>query len=151
MRRRPPRFTRTDTLFPYSTLFRSLEQRFIISVSEVLTLQDKLKRAGGFDEVSPPLDALVATGIGDESLFKARQAELEILKRAEALLQENRTQSESLQAKVAQITESARATTAEASASATTVMETHRQIGRAARREGVHQYVKHAVVAVEKK
>src|SRR3546814_1507165 len=59
----------------------ALEQRFIISVSEVLTLQDKLKRAGGFDEVSPPLDALVATGIGDESLFKARQAELEILKR----------------------------------------------------------------------
>src|SRR3546814_10730459 len=92
MRRRPPRFTRTDTLFPYSTLFRSLEQRFIISVSEVLTLQDKLKRAGGFDEVSPPLDALVATGIVDESLFKARQAELEILKRAEALLQENRSE-----------------------------------------------------------
>src|SRR3546814_17418942 len=114
MIRQPPGSTRTDTPFPYTTLCRS--QRFISSVSEVLTLQDKLKRAGGFDEVSPPLDALVATGIGDESLFKARQAELEILKRAEALLQENRTQSESLQAKVAQITESARATTAEASA-----------------------------------
>src|SRR3546814_16063312 len=26
MRRRPPRSTRTDTLFPYTTLFRSLEQ-----------------------------------------------------------------------------------------------------------------------------
>src|SRR3546814_20347188 len=24
MRRRPPRFTRTDTLFPYTTLFRSI-------------------------------------------------------------------------------------------------------------------------------
>src|SRR3546814_5515050 len=27
MRRRPPRSTRTDTLFPYTTLFRSLTQR----------------------------------------------------------------------------------------------------------------------------
>src|SRR3546814_9485800 len=26
MRRRPPRSTRTDTLFPYTTLFRSVEQ-----------------------------------------------------------------------------------------------------------------------------
>src|SRR3546814_14243674 len=29
MRRRPPRSTRTDTLFPYTTLFRSLAGRFI--------------------------------------------------------------------------------------------------------------------------
>src|SRR3546814_20613005 len=28
MIRRPPRSTRTDTLFPYTTLFRSLDQRF---------------------------------------------------------------------------------------------------------------------------
>src|SRR3546814_2144064 len=28
MRRRPPRSTRTDTLFPYTTLFRSLQQAF---------------------------------------------------------------------------------------------------------------------------
>src|SRR3546814_1805797 len=27
MRRRPPRSTRTDTLFPYTTLFRSLKKR----------------------------------------------------------------------------------------------------------------------------
>src|SRR3546814_18307178 len=27
MRRRPPRSTRTDTLFPYTTLFRSAKQR----------------------------------------------------------------------------------------------------------------------------
>src|SRR3546814_15530579 len=27
MKRRPPRSTRTDTLFPYSTLFRSVEKR----------------------------------------------------------------------------------------------------------------------------
>src|SRR3546814_11171936 len=29
MRRRPPRSTRTDTLFPYTTLFRSPAQRFV--------------------------------------------------------------------------------------------------------------------------
>src|SRR3546814_14857719 len=38
MRRRPPRSTRTDTLFPYTTLFRSDEHRFdgvaVIGVDE---------------------------------------------------------------------------------------------------------------------
>src|SRR3546814_18530634 len=29
MIRRPPRSTRTDTLFPYTTLFRSTEKRFV--------------------------------------------------------------------------------------------------------------------------
>src|SRR3546814_17870663 len=31
MRRRPPRSTRTDTLFPYTTLFRSLHQNRILA------------------------------------------------------------------------------------------------------------------------
>src|SRR3546814_9341885 len=31
MIRRPPRSTRTDTLFPYTTLFRSLEQLFLVA------------------------------------------------------------------------------------------------------------------------
>src|SRR3546814_13386458 len=31
--RRPPRTTRTDTLFPYTTLFRSAEQRIIIQAN----------------------------------------------------------------------------------------------------------------------
>src|SRR3546814_6546656 len=30
MIRRPPRSTRTDTLFPYTTLFRSIEPRFYV-------------------------------------------------------------------------------------------------------------------------
>src|SRR3546814_4519118 len=30
MRRRPPRSTRTDTLFPYTTLFRSLEGKTVV-------------------------------------------------------------------------------------------------------------------------
>src|SRR3546814_4996202 len=32
MRRRPPRSTRTDTLFPYTTLFRSTSAKYIDSI-----------------------------------------------------------------------------------------------------------------------
>src|SRR3546814_13056185 len=32
MIRRPPRSTRTDTLFPYTTLFRSLEDRLVVQL-----------------------------------------------------------------------------------------------------------------------
>src|SRR3546814_1664636 len=31
MRRRPPRSTRTDTLFPYTTLFRSISRRNVLA------------------------------------------------------------------------------------------------------------------------
>src|SRR3546814_15009923 len=36
MRRRPPRSTRTDTLFPYTTLFRSLDlvERRLLQIAE---------------------------------------------------------------------------------------------------------------------
>src|SRR3546814_21028928 len=34
MRRRPPRSTRTDTLFPYTTLFRSLTFQQIIAIDD---------------------------------------------------------------------------------------------------------------------
>src|SRR3546814_7829877 len=40
MRRRPPRSTRTDTLFPYTTLFRSPEQRQGDSLRGALVDQD---------------------------------------------------------------------------------------------------------------
>src|SRR3546814_3557049 len=34
MIRRPPRSTRTDTLFPYTTLFRSVKQRLLVLISK---------------------------------------------------------------------------------------------------------------------
>src|SRR3546814_13997706 len=37
MIRRPPRSTRTDTLFPYTTLFRSEQQRALVLAAETLT------------------------------------------------------------------------------------------------------------------
>src|SRR3546814_5274346 len=47
MRRRPPRSTRTDTLFPYTTLFRS--QHMLLSAmrpGQVLVLDDDTVRHG---------------------------------------------------------------------------------------------------------
>src|SRR3546814_11617598 len=38
MIRRPPRSTRTDTLFPYTTLFRSLEARLLIHFESELDI-----------------------------------------------------------------------------------------------------------------
>src|SRR3546814_13030497 len=63
MRRRPPRSTRTDTLFPYTTLFRSSELRtrsssrlnavtFIIWLIE--TGPDERNWANGWRAASPP-------------------------------------------------------------------------------------------------
>src|SRR3546814_4222258 len=45
MIRRPPRSTRTDTLFPYTTLFRSVRHRRVVLEDEVLA--DVRGGAGG--------------------------------------------------------------------------------------------------------
>src|SRR3546814_7608853 len=47
MRRRPPRSTRTDTLFPYTTLFRSVEHQRRVEEAEKHdqeTIQQGIKR-----------------------------------------------------------------------------------------------------------
>src|SRR3546814_9158399 len=41
MIRRPPRSTRTDTLFPYTTLFRSLLERHDEAVAKELLVDDR--------------------------------------------------------------------------------------------------------------
>src|SRR3546814_12736789 len=45
MKRRPPRSTRTDTLFPYTTLFRSLmlAGRIILERRSDISVEDNLK------------------------------------------------------------------------------------------------------------
>src|SRR3546814_6054839 len=63
MRRRPPRSTRTDTLFPYTTLFRSTE--FEKATSCKVTIKTAgtsdemvaLMNEGGFDLVTASGDA----------------------------------------------------------------------------------------------
>src|SRR3546814_17629452 len=46
MIRRPPRSTRTDTLFPYTTLFRSRLDRLARSTRDLLNILDTVARAG---------------------------------------------------------------------------------------------------------
>src|SRR3546814_4506064 len=45
MIRRPPRSTRTDTLFPYTTLFRSADDEFRAAVESVTALREAGKPA----------------------------------------------------------------------------------------------------------
>src|SRR3546814_5415183 len=62
MKRRPPRSTRTDTLFPYTTLFRS-PSYFATSMYRNNSLESNLERYGIFGEVYFDLsDRLTLTG-----------------------------------------------------------------------------------------
>src|SRR3546814_3930957 len=92
MRRRPPRSTRTDTLFPYTTLFRSPAQ-----------ILPRARAAGGFEEqrvdpgvneiifecgvvlevhLAPPLRDLVERRLGDvEMRSEEHTSELQSLMR----------------------------------------------------------------------
>src|SRR3546814_3275978 len=68
MIRRPPRSTRTDTLFPYTTLFRSPRKRarrlipFVLSLSKHRSFLERTRQERRFDK-------LRANGIGTGSLF----------------------------------------------------------------------------------
>src|SRR3546814_13359922 len=46
MIRRPPRSTRTDTLFPYTTLFRSCQRQFLMPMESVRIVPDTNKERG---------------------------------------------------------------------------------------------------------
>src|SRR3546814_7788546 len=46
MIRRPPRSTRTDTLFPYTTLFRSLLDTMLMGLPELSVLEERPMIAG---------------------------------------------------------------------------------------------------------
>src|SRR3546814_14559938 len=65
MIRRPPRSTRTDTLFPYTTLFRSFSESTDIyfarqQVSERLRVAEE-----GLPEGATPTMGPIATGLGE--------------------------------------------------------------------------------------
>src|SRR3546814_21027943 len=55
MIRRPPRSTRTDTLFPYTTLFRSFLRAGFGGEAEVDRRRRAPARFGGFDRLHVPL------------------------------------------------------------------------------------------------
>src|SRR3546814_19955472 len=54
---RPPRSTRTDTLFPYTTLFRSLVESEPEEIAIVAIIRDRLVRAEVADELAVMIDA----------------------------------------------------------------------------------------------
>ena len=58
MIRRPPRSTRTDTLFPYTTLFRSLDKGEITARKAVDLLMDKMEGYAnwGFDFIKEKME-----------------------------------------------------------------------------------------------
>src|SRR3546814_410821 len=74
MTRRPPRSTRTDTLFPYTTLFRSISERVRAAAAnseaavDTAALTDARYR-GGVDSFLSSLDA-------QRSLYSARRSEI---------------------------------------------------------------------------
>src|SRR3546814_10502159 len=60
MIRRPPRSTRTDTLFPYTTLFRSVLVSTPIPPTSTSTVSPSFMKIGGLREKPTPLGVPVA-------------------------------------------------------------------------------------------
>src|SRR3546814_10596757 len=82
MIRRPPRSTRTDTLFPYTTLFRSFDRRRVYGMSgrkrtgadarscgrEKMTHTPEKAAFSGVDAASRPRRGVLAAAIGTAAL-----------------------------------------------------------------------------------
>src|SRR3546814_8207688 len=77
MRRRPPRSTRTDTLFPYTTLFRSKEIDMAQSTEGLVAIGDY---AGNDDTAGDAIDVLLAL-IADPDRSEEHTSELQSLMR----------------------------------------------------------------------
>src|SRR3546814_1568833 len=86
MIRRPPRSTRTDTLFPYTTLFRSSDGAPVddstLSVNNGSYLERHLRQMIGWIENRSPIE-LVAIGIGHDVTRRSEEhtSELQSLMR----------------------------------------------------------------------
>src|SRR3546814_19416276 len=71
MIRRPPRSTRTDTLFPYTTLFRSAEQPLDLGTAAISAWRAAADEIPGVREV---LDHYAAHPVDDEMAHAMRTA-----------------------------------------------------------------------------
>src|SRR3546814_1878396 len=77
MIRRPPRSTRTDTLFPYTTLFRSSADQLGNLLFVDLKIKSVEKTKGGKDSVSESvLNRIDHPMVGDLLKFRAAQKQL---------------------------------------------------------------------------
>src|SRR3546814_15305442 len=69
MIRRPPRSTRTDTLFPYTMLFRSILRSHKVTVDQMALLEPGLSEtvcASLLDVMREAMDEVVARGVPQE-------------------------------------------------------------------------------------
>src|SRR3546814_5140666 len=80
MIRRPPRSTRTDTLFPYTTLFRSIinicviiREHIMLSVSEIFSIEDQYTSIG--KKIRDMLRIYKFKHISRERIFHCRSEE----------------------------------------------------------------------------
>src|SRR3546814_13325073 len=68
MIRRPPRSTRTDTLFPYTTLFRSRAKHHGVAIEKMLVTHGHLDHASAVAELAEQLGVPIA-GPHEDDLF----------------------------------------------------------------------------------
>src|SRR3546814_7561405 len=69
MIRRPPRSTRTDTLFPYTTLFRSLREHIRARGHQVVDHGTESRGDDDYPLIVTPLARAVAKGEVDRAIF----------------------------------------------------------------------------------
>src|SRR3546814_13863961 len=98
MIRRPPRSTRTDTLCPYTTLFRSVRRTNIaLRMEEVDRIMAGTSSAAGVERLVTryPIRGIAAEIVGDErALLARRTAEADVArKRAELARKSTRLNS----------------------------------------------------------
>src|SRR3546814_19447308 len=80
MIRRPPRSTRTDTLFPYTTLFRSPRDGTLLRRSRARGATGRMARSERFDRIEPACgerrgqrpERRIAAGDGSDPLSRSR-------------------------------------------------------------------------------
>src|SRR3546814_4285879 len=70
--RRPPRSTRTDTLFPYTTLFRSV---IVLSAQNTLATAVRATERGAFEYLPKPFDLDELTQAVHDALVLSRREE----------------------------------------------------------------------------
>src|SRR3546814_7557421 len=77
MRRRPPRYTRTDTLFPYTTLFRSIDEAEFVDYASyrshyettVARVRQRLEKGAARGEIRDDVSEIHAWAIGGMNVF----------------------------------------------------------------------------------
>src|SRR3546814_20463174 len=83
MIRRPPRSTRTDTLFPYTTLFRSVPRNRLgtVNVPDSEPYSSSEPSADGFWRVETRISSLVSLSSSDSQRSEEHTSELQSLMR----------------------------------------------------------------------